>query len=127
MSVRARRALLYALATAAGVVMAFPFVWMLLTSVKSESEATAFPPGLLPTQWLFSNYADAWRAAPFGRYFLNSATIALGTIALSLATAPLAAYAYARMRVPGRRLIFGLVLAPLVLPPALTLVLNYSA
>src|SRR5438132_836803 len=127
MSVRARRALLYALATAAGVVMAFPFVWMLLTSVKSESEATAFPPGLLPTQWLFSNYADAWRAAPFGRYFLNSAIMALGTIALSLATAALAAYALARMRVPGRGLIFGVLLATLVIPPEVTLIPNYIA
>src|SRR5437879_4154268 len=125
MSVRARRALLYALATAAGVVMAFPFVWMLLTSVKSESEATAFPPGLLPTQWLFSNYADAWRAAPFGRYFLNSAIMALGTVALSLATASLAAYALARMRVPGRGLIFGVLLATLVIPPEVTLIPNY--
>src|SRR5256712_13482466 len=127
MSVRARRALLYALATAAGVVMAFPFVWMLLTSVKSESEATAFPPGLLPTQWLFSNYADAWRAAPFGRYFLNSAIMALGTVALSLATASLAAYAFARMRVPGRGLIFGVLLATLVIPPEVTLIPNYIA
>src|SRR5207247_3397263 len=105
MSVRARRALLYALATAAGVVMAFPFVWMLLTSVKSESEATALPPGLLPTQWLFSNYADGWRAGPFGRYFLNSEIIALGTIEISQEYGSIAGSTHARMGVPGGGLV----------------------
>ncbi len=120
-----RRVLLYVGAAAAGVVMAFPFIWMLLTSLKSASEATSFPPSVAPTQWLFSNYADAWRAAPFGRYFLNSAIMAGGTVALGLATASLAAYALARLRVPARGVIFGTLLATLVIPPEVTLIPNY--
>ena len=109
----------------AGFVMAFPFLWMLLTSVKSESEATSFPPSIVPTQWLFSNYLDAWRAAPFGRYFLNSAIMAVGTALLGLVTACLAAYALARMHVPGRAVIFATLLATLVIPPEVTLIPNY--
>ena len=122
-----RRAVLYAAMLAAGLLMAFPFLWMVSTSLKSESEATRFPPTLIPEEWLFSNYPAAWSAAPFGRYFLNSAVMAVGQVALGLATASLAAYALARMRVPGRTAIFGALLATLVIPPEVTLIPNYIA
>ncbi len=108
-------------------VMAFPFFWMLSTSLKSEAEATAFPPSVLPHVWLFSNYPQAWAAAPFARYFLNSAIMAVGQVALSVVTCSLAAYALARMRVPGRGLIFGALLATLVIPPEVELIPNYIA
>ncbi|MDE3101459.1 MAG: carbohydrate ABC transporter permease [Chloroflexota bacterium] len=113
------------LLAAGGVVMVFPFIWMLSTSLKDEAGATAFPPTLLPSEWLFSNYADAWTAAPFGRYFLNSAVMALGQVVLSLATCSLAAYALARMRVPGRGPLFAVLLATLVIPPEVSLIPNY--
>src|SRR5947209_3161271 len=106
---RVRRGMLYALMLAAGLIIAFPFFWMLSTSLKSESEATRFPPTLLPGEWLFGNYPAALAAAPFGRYFLNSGIMAVGQVLLGLATASLAAYALARMRVPGRSIIFGRV------------------
>ena len=122
---RPRRALIYAVLALGAVVMAFPFFWMLSTSLKDEAEATAFPPSLLPAQWLFSNYAQAWAAAPFGRYFLNSAIMAIGQVALSLATCSLAGYALARMRIPGRGAIFSALLATLVIPPEVTLIPNY--
>lgn len=112
---------------AAGLVMAFPFFWMLSTSLKSESEATTFPPTIVPQEWIFSNYPAAWAAAPFGRYFLNSAIMAAGQVLFSLATGSLAAYALARMRVPGRGFIFGALLATLVIPPEVTLIPNYIA
>jgi multiple sugar transport system permease protein len=110
---------------AGGIVMAFPFVWTVSTSLKDEAGATAFPPTLIPDIWLFSNYVAAWTAAPFGRYFLNSAVMAVGQVALSLATCSLAAYALARMRVPGRGPLFGALLATLVIPPEVTLIPNY--
>jgi multiple sugar transport system permease protein len=123
----ARRAALYAAMLAAGLVMAFPFLWMLSTSLKSGSEATRFPPLVIPDVWVFSNYTDAWRAAPFGRYFLNSGVMALGQVVLGLLTASLAAYALARIRLPGRQLIFGALLATLVIPPEVALIPNYIA
>ncbi len=122
---RLRTVPLYAALVAGAVAMAFPFVWMLSTSLKDEAEATAFPPSLLPGQWLFSNYVAAWTSAPFGRYFLNSAIMAVGQVLLSLAACSLAAYALARMRVPGRDAIFGALLATLVIPPEVTLIPNY--
>ncbi len=122
---RGPRLALYLLMLAAGIVMAFPFFWMLSTSLKSQAEATSFPPTLIPDEWLPSNYARAWSAAPFGRYFLNSGIMAVGQVLLSLATGSLAAYALARMRVPGRDFIFGALLATLVIPPEVTLIPNY--
>jgi ABC-type glycerol-3-phosphate transport system permease component len=127
MSGRARRLVLYLVMAGAGLVMAFPFLWMLSTSLKTEAEATSFPPSVFPAQWLVVNYLDAWRAAPFGRYFLNSGIMAVGQVVLSIATASLAAYALARIRVPGRGFIFGALLATLVIPPEVTLIPNYIA
>jgi len=125
MRARPSRLLLYAAMLAAGLLVAFPFFWMASTSLKSEAEATSFPPSIFPQVWLFSNYLQAWDAAPFGRYFLNSAIMAVGQVLLGLATASLAAYALARMRVPGRGLIFGALLATLIIPPEVTLIPNY--
>jgi multiple sugar transport system permease protein len=122
---RVRRPAVYLALFAGALIMAFPFYWTLSTSLKSEAGATAFPPSLIPDEWLFSNYRDAWSAAPFGRYFLNSAIMAGGQVALSLATCSLAAYALARMRVPGRGPLFGALLATLVIPPEVTLIPNY--
>lgn len=120
-----RRTILYAAMGVAGVLIAFPFFWMASTSLKTVAEATTFPPTLLPTVWHFENYVTAWRAAPFARYFVNSAIVAGGTTLLGLLTAALAAYALARMRVPGKRWIFGILVATLMIPPEATLIPNY--
>jgi multiple sugar transport system permease protein len=120
-----RRLVLYVTMTVAGILMAFPFLWMLSTSLKTESEAALFPPRLLPEHWLFGNYLQAWNSAPFGRYFLNSAILAVGQTALGLITSSLAAYALARMRVPGKRVIFAILIATLMIPPEATLIPNY--
>ena len=127
MRARPTRVLLYLAMTLAGVVMAFPFFWMISTSLKSEAEATAFPPTVLPQEWLFGNYPEAWNAAPFAIYFFNSAVMAVGQVLLGLVTASLAAYALARMRLPGRQIIFGGLLATLVIPPEVSLIPNYIA
>jgi len=111
--------------TAAGALIAFPFFWMVSTSLKSEAEATAFPPSLLPPHWLFGNFVEAWQAAPFARYFFNSGFVSFSITLLGLLTSALAAYSLARMRVPGKRWIFGALLATLMIPPEATLIPNY--
>ena len=120
-----RRTILYGTMGSAGVLIAFPFFWMASTSLTTVSEATTFPPTLFPSEWHFENYVTAWQSAPFTRYFVNSAIIAGGTTLLGLLTAALAAYALARMRVPGKRWIFGILVATLMIPPEATLIPNY--
>src|SRR4051812_9514249 len=84
---------LHLLLAVCGLVVAFPFLWMLLTSLKTAREAAAFPPTLLPAVPQWGNYAEAWRAAPFARYLFNSAFISVSVTLSVMATALLAGYA----------------------------------
>jgi len=102
--------------------MAFPFIWMILTSFKPFEETLRSPPTVLPVTWRPENYAEAWRAANFPRFFLNSAIVSLSTVIGTLLTSVLAGYAFARLRFPGREALFFLVLATLMIPNELRLV-----
>lgn len=115
----------YLVLTIAVLIVAFPFFWMLLTSVKSQLEATAFPPTLVPTQWHWENYRVAWNAAPFGRYFLNSGLVAGLTALILTGTSALAGYAFGQLRFRGRSTLFALFLASLFVPPEVTLIPNF--
>ena len=68
----------------ATIVLIFPFVWLLVTSVEPLSEALHFPPVLVPHVLKFSNDPDALNSAPFGRFFLNSAIVAVATVLCNL-------------------------------------------
>ncbi len=103
----------------------FPFVWMVLTSLKSYADASAAT-SLLPAQWLFSNYVDAWnQVGLFPRYFANTIFIATATTLGVLITSALAGYAFARMRFPGREVLFFILLATMIIPFEVTLVPNF--
>ncbi len=103
----------------------FPFVWMVLTSLKGYAEASAAT-SLLPTHWLFSNYVEAWNEVGiFPRYFANTIFIAAATTLGVLVTSALAAYAFARMHFPGREVLFFIVLATMIIPFEVTLVPNF--
>jgi multiple sugar transport system permease protein len=112
---------------AGAAIVAFPFLWMLLGSFKTLRESNQFPPTFLPVQWHPQNYLDAWTRPPstLGRYLFNSAFTALvGTLG-QLAIGVLAAYAFARLRFPGRDLLFLLVLATTMVPNEITLIPNF--
>jgi multiple sugar transport system permease protein len=108
-----------------GLLMAFPFIWMVLTSFKPFEETLISPPTVLPIQWRPQNYAEAWRAADFTRFFLNSAIVSLATVAGTLVTSVLAAYAFARMRFPGRDVLFLVFLGTMMIPLEVTLIPNF--
>lgn len=110
----------------AGVVWSvFPFVWMVLTSLKSYVEAAASQ-SILPSKWLFSNYLTAWnQVGVFPRYFGNTIFIATATVLGVLVTGTLAAYAFARMQFPGRDFLFMLLLSTMMVPFEVTLVPNF--
>ncbi len=102
--------------------MLVPFLWMVSTSLKPEAEVFTWPPRLVvwPPRW--ENYSEAWRIAPFGRYFLNTSVVALSVTAVSLALNSMAAYAFARLRFPGRDLLFLLLLATMMIPFQVTMI-----
>jgi multiple sugar transport system permease protein len=122
---RFSRGLIQAVLIAGAVWSLFPFVWMVLTSLKSYIEAAAAQ-SLLPRQWLFSNYITAWnQVGIFPRYFANTLFIAITTVLGVLVTSTLAGYAFARMRFPGRDLLFVLLLMTMMVPFEVTLVPNF--
>lgn len=105
------------------VIAALPFVWMVLTSFKSYQE---FITGqLIPGALRLGNYVEAWRMAPFGRYFLNSIFIAAATVIAVLVTSTLAAYAFARIDFFGRDVLFMVFLATLMVPFEVTMIPNF--
>src|SRR5262249_37016826 len=75
-----------------------PFFWLLVPAVQPADEALLFPPVLIPHQLRLANYGDALKAAPFGRFFLNSAVVAVTTVLCNLVVCSLAGHAFARLR-----------------------------
>lgn len=103
-------------------VMILPLVWMVGASLKSEAEYAASPTTLLPMDPRPANYADVFDAEPFGRYLLNTVLLCTGSVVGTLASCTLAAYAFARLRWPGREGVFALVIATLLLPWQATMI-----
>src|SRR5215467_2111709 len=82
----------------ATIVLLFPFVWLVVTSLETSAEALRFPPDLTPHVIRFRNYPDALAAAPFGRFFINSTVVAVSTVLCNLVMCAAAGYAFARFR-----------------------------
>jgi multiple sugar transport system permease protein len=106
----------------ATIVLILPFVWMLITSVETPAEALHFPPILTPHVIRLGNYPAALRAAPFGRFFVNSAVVAVTTVASNLVLCSLAGYAFARFRFLGRGALFLVIMATLMVPFQVTMI-----
>lgn len=113
---RIGRGVLTLLVYTGAATMVLPFLWMVSTSLKTESEAFAWPPSLLPWPPQWHNYADAWRIAPMARFFFNSAFVALVVTVASLFLSALAGYAFAKYRFRGRDALFLAVLATMMVP-----------
>ena len=106
----------YVVLTATALAMVAPFVWMILTSFKTDADIATNPPTWLPSSWRLANYSDALSVAPFGIYFRNSLFIAVGHVVINLVLASLAGYALARYRFRGRQAVFLGFVAMLMIP-----------
>jgi multiple sugar transport system permease protein len=104
------------------LIMLIPLVWMVSTSLQTLDQTRQFPPILWPGTLQWSNYPAAWRAAPFGRWFWNTTFVTLAVVGSNLLLCSLAGYAFARMRFLGRRAIYFLLLATLMVPLQVVLV-----
>ena len=106
----------------ATIVLLFPFVWLVVTSVEPQSEALHFPPVLIPHAVRLANYPDALHSAPFGRFFVNSAIVTVVTVLSNLVLCSLAGYAFARFRFLGRTTLFAVIMATLMVPFQVTMI-----
>jgi multiple sugar transport system permease protein len=116
---------LHALLIAGSVIMLLPFAWMLSTSLKLPPEIFTYPPVWIPSTIAWQNYVKTVTVMPFGRFYLNSLFVTTGVTLLQLLTSSLAAFAFARMRFPGRNALFLLYLATLMIPFQVTMIPNF--
>lgn len=112
----------YFILIAGSIAMVFPFAWLLRSSLMSTAQIFIFPPEWIPRPFEWRNYSDALTVVPFLRYFLNTMTIEVSVVAGVLITSTMAGYSFARLKWPGRNLVFGLILSTLMLPYAVTLI-----
>lgn len=105
--------------------LGLPFFWMFVASLKPPTEINVYPPAWLPTEIRWSNYTEAWNAAPFGRFYLNSILVSgLATIA-QIAFAMLMAYAFVFIQFPAKTALLLLVLSTMMIPDEMKLVPNF--
>lgn len=104
------------------VVMLLPFVWMLSTSLKPADQLFTVPPTWLPRPVQWDNYVKAMGAGNFGRYAVNSLLLGLANVVTNVLLSALAGYAFARLKFPGRNVLFVLVLATLMVPYQVTII-----
>ena len=120
------KAVTYTFLTVWALTVLFPFYWMVLTSIKSYSAYNAeFIPQLYTLSPTLQNYAEAFTAVPLADYFVNTVIFTVVTTALMLFVSVLAAFAFARLRFPGRDLIFTLFLALMMIPAELVVITNF--
>jgi ABC-type glycerol-3-phosphate transport system permease component len=112
----------YLLLLAGAFVLMVPFGWMIGTSLKTLPEAFEYPPTWIPRQFLWRNYVDGWNYMPFTLYLKNTVTITALTMLGQVTSASLVAYAFARIRAPGRDLLFLVVLSTMMLPEQVTMI-----
>jgi multiple sugar transport system permease protein len=99
-----------------------PFFIMVVTSLETVQETRRFPPVLIPSSPQWSNYREALSAAPFIRFAINSAVVAIVVVAANLVLCSVAGYAFARLRFFGRGLLFGVLMATLMVPFQVTMI-----
>jgi len=121
---RSRRWRSVAVVVVLGAVFAFPFYWVVVTSLSTNSAIYSFPPHLLPGTDV-GNFARAWDEAPWARYFLNTVLIAGITVALVLVTSLMAGFSLGIMQFRGRDLLFAGVLMILMVPQVVLLIPDY--
>ena len=120
------RGVTYAFLIAAALLMIAPFLWTISTSLKQPGDVFAYPPRFLPDPVTFQNYVDVFTKLTFGRYFLNSVIVTGSVVILNVLFGTAAAYAFAKLRFPGRDAIFFLLLLTLMVPFQVNLIPLYK-
>ena len=107
------------------IIVVFPFLWMILTSFKTNGEALQIPPTIIPTAWVTDAYSEIVTAIPFATVYMNTIISAVVTTAVQVAFCAMAAYAFARSEFPFKNIIFLIILSVLMVPGQIFLIPQY--
>lgn len=119
------RALAYLFLIVTGLLMVFPFIYMLSSSLKASSEVVQVPPSLFPNVLQIGNYSEVLSIVPLGTQLLNTIIVTVCVVAGWVITSVMAGYAFARLEFPGREVLFFIYLATLMVPFAVIIVPMY--
>jgi multiple sugar transport system permease protein len=106
-------------------IMIFPFVWMVLTSFKTQGEAIMIPPVIFPASWDLVNYTEVMRTLPFDALYLNTLLMILFRVICASVFSSLAGFAFAKLEFPLKRFFFFIVLTQLMLPAQVFIIPQY--
>lgn len=120
---RVRRGVVVALLVVIGFLFLYPFLWLFAASLKDRGQV--FDNSLWPSAWRWDNYVQVWQELPLGSWMVNSVGIAVLAAVSVAVSSSLVAWGFAHFRFPGRGLLFGLVLATMMLPGAVTMIPVY--
>ncbi len=122
LSQRMSRALIYATLFLGAAILMFPLYWLASTSVKPLEEINSFPPIWVPSRIAIENYGALFQTVPFWGYLQNSLIVTLTSLVGTTVSSSLAGYSFARLRFPGRNLLFVVALSTLMIPGWVTLI-----
>ena len=115
----------YATMVLAILVVGFPLLWMISAAFKETSEIYLIPATWIPDEPTLANFPRAWRAAPFGQYYVNTTIVTVVSVLGKLILGSLSAYALVMLAFPAKNVIFALILGAIMIPPQVTIVPNY--
>ncbi|GIN93764.1 sugar ABC transporter permease [Siminovitchia terrae] len=98
------------------IFFAFPFVWLVSSSLKTVVETLSVPPTLVPENFQWNNFVTAWESGPFFKYLINSILVTFGVLVLQIVTIVPAAYAFARHEFAGKKILWAITLITLMIP-----------
>jgi ABC-type glycerol-3-phosphate transport system permease component len=119
---RSSRLLIHLLALAGAAAFLVPFLWMISTSLKPMEKIFQYPPQWMPDPILWRNYIEALTVMPFGLYFRNSIYVTVLSVVGQILSSAVVAYGFARLRFPGRNILFIILLATMMLPWQVTMI-----
>lgn len=123
---RTQKGITYFLLALWGIIVLFPFYWMILTSIKSYGSYNAeYIPKFYATNPTLQNYLDAFTAVSLGKYFVNTFIFTAITTAIMLVVTVLAAFAFARLEFKGKNITFAVFLSLMMIPNELVVITNY--
>lgn len=102
-----------------------PFLWMISSALKTPAEIIKMPPVMVPEVPQFKNFSTAWSAAPFGRYFINTIIITVLTTVCVVITSILSSFAFSKLKLPGKNIVFALFMATLMIPGEMLIITNF--
>ena len=123
---RLTTALTYFFLILGAIIMIFPFVWMILTSLKTLSESMQIPPTILPAKPVFENFTYAVTSLPFVNLYINTIVLIFFRVLCAIAFSSMAGYAFAKLRFRGKGLLFGLVLVQMMMPSQIFIIPQYQ-